>query len=246
MYRLEICCYNLQSALIAQQAGAHRVELCADPADGGTTPGLGVIATARQKLHIQLYPIIRPRGGDFLFSEEEFGIMLKDVTLCKQIGCDGVAIGLLNADGTVDKKRSARLVELAYPLGVTFHRAFDRAINPFEALEDIISIGCERILSSGQRPTAMEGASLLNELVRQSDDRIIIMPGSGVRASNIAGLMEKTDACEFHTSARSEIASGMKYINAAMQEDLSMVMADRREIVSILERLAAEGSQTLQ
>jgi copper homeostasis protein len=224
--------------MVAQQAGAHRVELCADPADGGTTPGYGVITTAREKLDIELYPIIRPRGGDFLYSEEEFGIMRKEVVLCKQIGCDGVVIGLLHADGTVDTERTARLVEWAYPLGVTFHRAFDRAVDPFAALEDIISTGCERILSAGQRPTAVEGAGLLKELVLRADDRIIIMPGSGVRASNIDELVRTTAAIEFHTSAGTKIPSAMKYINPAMQEDLSLVMADSREIEAIIKRLS--------
>ena len=136
------------------------MELCADAAVGGTTQSLGVIKIAREKLQIQLYPIIRPRGGDFFFTEEELEIMMNDVLLCKQIGCDGVVIGMLNQDGTIDKKSCEQLVQLAYPLGVTFHRAFDRAADPQQALEDIIEIGCERILTSGQQPTAMEGAEL--------------------------------------------------------------------------------------
>ena len=170
---LEVCCYNLHSALIAQEAGAHRVELCADPGDGGTTPSYSLIKTARKKLNIALYPIIRTRGGDFLFSDEEFDVMIHDVIACKKIGCDGVVIGILQTDGTVDKSKCRQLVEAAYPLGVTFHRAFDWAINPFEALEDIIDIGCERILTSGQQPTAIQGAPLIADLVKQSADRII-------------------------------------------------------------------------
>jgi copper homeostasis protein len=237
-FQLEICSFNLESALIAQDAGAHRVELCADPAGGGTTPSLGVIKTAREKLHIQLYPIIRPRGGDFLFSDEEFEIMLNDVSLCKQLGCDGVVIGMLNADGAIDKKKCSKLVELAYPLGVTFHRAFDCSANPFEALEDIISIGCERILTSGQKPTAIEGAALLNELVRQADNRIIIMPGSGVRANNIIELKEKTNAEEFHTSARIPAKTQMQFINENMNQDSSRTIADKNEIEQIVQLLA--------
>ncbi|MBS1975319.1 MAG: copper homeostasis protein CutC, partial [Bacteroidetes bacterium] len=224
-FKLEICSFNLQSALIAQQAGAQRVELCADPEGGGTTPSLGVIKMARAKLQVQLYPIIRPRGGDFLFNDEEFDIMMNDVALCKQYGCDGAVIGMLNADGAIDKKRCAKLVELAYPLGITFHRAFDWCANPFEAMEDIIGIGCERILTSGQKPTALEGAALINELVRQADNRIVIMPGSGVRANNIVELKEKTGAEEFHTSARALVKTNMQFINENMHEDLSCVMA---------------------
>ena len=241
--RLEVCSYNLTSAIIAQEAGAHRVELCASPEEGGTTPGPGIIRMARQLLQIELYPIIRPRGGDFLYSDEEFQVMLKDIEFCKQEGCNGVVIGMLNMDGTVDKKRSARLVEAAWPLGVTFHRAFDRAANPFEALEDIIGLGCERILTSGQRPTALEGATLINELVRQADERIVIMPGSGVRSSNIAALAEKTDASEFHTSARILVASIMEYVNEAMEEDQSYVRVDRQEIEKILGILATVAGQ---
>jgi copper homeostasis protein len=242
-FKLEICSFNLTSALIAQQAGAHRVELCASPDEGGTTPSQGVIRAARERLHIELYPIIRPRGGDFLYSEEEFDVMLKEVEFCKQIGCDGVVIGLLNADGTVDKKRSARLVETAFPLGVTFHRAFDWAINPFEAMEDIISIGCERILTSGQRPVAMEGVVMINELVRQADDRILIMPGSGVRSSNIIELVQKTDAPEYHTSARIRVPGAMEYINTAMHEEQLSTLADKTEILHIIENLRSLAVQ---
>jgi len=241
-FKLEICSFDLLSALIAQEAGAHRIELCAGPAEGGTTPGPGLITAARERIHIDVYPIIRPRGGDFLYTDEEFDIMMKEVAYCRQAGCNGVVIGLLHADGTIDKRRTARLVDLAYPLGVTFHRAFDWAVNPFEAMEDIISVGCERILTSGQQPTAPEGAELINELVRQADDRIIIMPGSGVRAGNIAALVEKTGASEFHTSARTKAPSLMEFINAGMKEDQSAVRADRLEIEKILEILINRSS----
>ncbi|HEY4108498.1 copper homeostasis protein CutC [Puia sp.] len=240
--QLEICSFNLASALIAQEAGAQRVELCAGADEGGTTPSPGVIRMARERLHIALYPIIRPRGGDFLYTEEEFRVMWKDVEYCKQVGCDGVVIGLLRADGGIDKQRCARLVELAYPLGVTFHRAFDWAANPFEAMEDIISIGCERILTSGQRPAAMEGVDLINELVREADDRIVVMPGAGIRSSNITALAERTDAREFHTSARVQRVSGMEFVNRAMEEEQSVVMADGEEIQLILERLATAAA----
>jgi copper homeostasis protein len=242
-FKLEICSFDLASALTAQDAGAHRIELCAGPAEGGTTPGPGVIRAARERLHIDLYPIIRPRGGDFLYSDDEYDTMLKEVAWCKELGCNGVVIGILKADGTIDKKRAARLVDLAYPLGVTFHRAFDWAANPFEAMEDIISIGCERILTSGQRPAAVEGATLINELVRQADDRIVIMPGSGVRSENILHLLEKTDASEFHTSARTKKPSQMEFINEAMKEDQSVVTADGPEIAEMIGILAARERQ---
>src|ERR1700754_1423993 len=241
-FQLEICAFNLASAIVAQGAGADRVELCASPAEGGVTPSPGVIRLARESLRIALYPIIRPREGDFLYSEEEFRIMLRDIDYCKQLGCNGVVIGLLQADGSVDQRRTARLVEAAYPLGVSFHRAFDRAANPFEALEDIIHMGCERVLTSGQRPTALEGATLIDQLVREADDRIVIMPGSGVRSSTIADLAERTGAAEFHTSARLRQASGMEFVPVAMKEEQSVVMAGEEEIKKIKEALTALSS----
>ena len=238
---LEICAFNLPAALAAQRAGADRIELCAGPEEGGVTPSSGLIRAVRSRLRIPVYPIIRPREGDFLYSEEEFRVMLRDVELCKELGCDGVVIGMLLADGSVDQSRGLRLVEAAYPMGVTFHRAFDRAANPFEALEAIIRIGCERILTSGQRPVAMEGAELLHELVREADERIVIMPGSGVRASNIAELAAKTGAVEFHTSARVLRASAMEFVNGDMREDLTMVMVSEEEIRRIKEEMARVG-----
>jgi copper homeostasis protein len=236
---LEICCYNLDSALIAADAGADRVELCADPAAGGTTPGIGLIKTVRKKIGIELYPIIRIRGGDFLYSAEEFDVMLHEVEACKSAGCEGVVIGILLPDGRVDKIHSSRLVEKAYPMGVCFHRAFDWTVNPFEALEDIIEIGCERILSSGQQPKAILGAPLLKELVVQADGRIQIMPGSGVRASNIIDLKNATGTMHFHSSARMLKKSSMEFIQPFMDEDQSTVMADREEIVRMIALLNA-------
>jgi copper homeostasis protein len=232
-FLLEICCFNLTSAIIAQQAGAQRVELCVDPHDGGTTPSLGMIKTSRAHVSIPLYPIIRPRGGDFLYTDEEFEMMLNDVVLCRQLNCDGLVTGILQQDGSVDKKRTAKLVELAYPLGVSFHRAFDWSKDPFEALEDIIETGCERILTSGQRPLALDGAGLIKELIRQADNRIIIMPGSGLRAGNILELAEKTGAQEFHSSARIQVPGHMQFLNPAMGAGFHSALADRQEIESI-------------
>lgn len=236
-FQLEICCYNLSSCLIAAAAGAHRIELCANPAEGGTTPGFGVIKTVKEKLAIPVYPIIRPRGGDFLYSNEEFEIMQSEVLLCKELGCEGVVIGMLMQDGSIDKKRCAGLVQLAYPLEVTFHRAFDRTANPFEALEEIISIGCTRILTSGQRPTAIEGASLLNELIRQADERIVIMPGSGIRAVNIAAIARETGAIEFHSAASMKMKSEMSFVNDFMNEQLQDIVVNKQEVVNMIEEL---------
>jgi copper homeostasis protein len=235
--QLEICCYNVASCLIASAAGAHRIELCANPADGGTTAGFGLIKKVKEKTTIPVYPIIRPRGGDFLYSNDEFEIMQSEVLLCKELSCEGVVIGMLMHDGTIDKKRCAALVQLAYPMEVTFHRAFDRAANPFEALEDIINIGCTRILSSGQRPTAMEGASLLNELIRQANERIIITPGSGIRSNNIAAIAQQTGAVEFHSAASTKMQSEMNFINDSMNEQLEDIVVNRQEVVDMINGL---------
>jgi copper homeostasis protein len=237
--KLEICCYNLDSALTAAEAGADRIELCADPAAGGTTAGLGLIKTVRKKVDIELYPIIRVRGGDFLFSDEELEIMLHDIETCKSAGCDGVVLGMLTPEGRVDKSHMSGLIEKAYPMGVCFHRAFDWTRNPFEALEDIIDIGCERILTSGQQPTAILGVHLIRDLILQADNRIQIMPGSGVRASNISDLKNETGATQFHSSARIFKKSSMEYVQPFMIEDLSNIIADRQEIVEMVSKLKA-------
>jgi len=238
-FTLEICCYNYQSCIIAAAAGADRIELCADAFEGGTTPGFGTIKLVKENAGIDVFPIIRPRGGDFFYSEEEFAVMKTEIGLCKELGCEGVVIGMLKQDGTIDKARCSKLVALAYPMSVTFHRAFDRALNPFEALEDIIQIGCERILTSGHKPTAPEGVQLLNDLVRQANDRIIIMPGSGIRAANIADVAKKTGAHEFHSSASIKINSTMQFINEGMQENLQTIMADANEVTGMREQLLA-------
>ena len=238
-FTLEICCYNFQSCMIAAASGAHRIELCADAAEGGTTPGFGTIKRVKEKVSIDVYPIIRPRGGDFFYDDDEFIMMKTEILLCKELGCEGVVIGMLKQDGSIDKDRCRQLVALAYPMGVTFHRAFDRAINPFEALEDIIQTGCERILTSGHKPTALEGAQLLDELIRQANDRIIIMPGSGIRAANIAEVAKKTGAAEFHSSASVKMNSSMTFINQDMRENLQTIMADKNEVAGMKENLAA-------
>jgi len=234
-FKLEVIGFTIESCMIAQAAGAHRIELCDNPFEGGTTASYGFIKTARENLSIELYPIIRPRGGDFLYSEIEFEVMKADIENCKSLGCDGVVIGILNADGTVDKKRCKQLVEFAYPMKVTFHRAFDRTNDPFKAMEDIISIGCERILTSGQKNLAIDGEELLNKLVKQANNRIIIMPGSGVNSDNIETLVKNTNATEFHTSARTFINSKMEFINQSMDEQLTSVSTMSDEIKKIIE-----------
>jgi copper homeostasis protein len=229
-FKLELIAFNIQSCIDAQAAGAHRIELCANPAEGGTTPSYGFIKAARDKLTIDLYPIIRPRGGDFLYTDDEFDIMKSEIKVCKVFGCNGIVTGMLNADGTIDKKRCKELVELARPMGVTFHRAFDRTNDLLQALEDVIEIGCERILTSGGVPSVIDGADMIAALIKKAAGRIIIMPGSGVRADNIKMLAEKTGAVEFHSSARTNFESKMKYNSEGMKEDLKQVGLDVEEV----------------
>ncbi|HRH59410.1 MAG TPA: copper homeostasis protein CutC [Chitinophagaceae bacterium] len=236
---LEIAVFNIQSAIQAQQSGADRIELCDNPSDGGTTSSYGTLKTMREKVSIPVFPIIRPRGGDFLYSDDEFAVMKKDILLCKQLGFEGAVIGLLNKDGSIDTTRTSQLVEIAYPLEITFHRAFDRCKEPLQSLEDIISCGCQRILTSGQMPNAYNGKELIEQLVQQADDRIIIMPGSGVRHNNIAELAAYTGAAEFHSSARKTVATKMSFTNANMNEMLENILVDEDEIKKMKQFLLA-------
>ena len=230
MYSLEVISFSIESCKTAVEAGAQRIELCDNPMEGGTTPSAGMIKVARALAPIQLFPIIRPRGGDFLYSDDEFNMMQEDIRLSKERGCDGVVIGLLTKEGKVDKERTAKLVELAYPLGVTFHRAFDRVQDHRTALEDVIKCGCERILTSGLYPTVSEGKDVLKELVLLADGRISIMPGSGLRASNLKEIAEYTGAKEFHSSARMDKNSLMSYQNPNMNETLKYAVLDGEEV----------------
>jgi len=228
--KLEIIGFNIESCIAAQEAGASRIELCDNPTEGGTTPSYGFIKAAREKLSIDLYVMIRPRGGDFLYSDAEFEIMMQDIGMCKNLGCDGVVLGILAPGGNVDKKRCRQLIEYAYPLGVTFHRAFDRAKDPLQSMEDVIEIGCERILTSGLRLKAIDGIALLKKLIQQADDRIMIMPGSGVNADNIMQMAESTGAVEFHSSASIFLNSEMKYVNELMDEKMQHIVVNKEEV----------------
>jgi copper homeostasis protein len=214
-YIIEIATTDFTTTKAAVAGGADRIELCAALAEGGTTPTYGTIRQCRESFDVPLFPIIRPRSGDFFYSDEEYQIMLYEIRVCKDLGCDGVVIGLLQADGSIDLKRTSGLIHAAYPMEVTFHRAFDRCLDPYEALEQLISVGCQRILTSGQQPTVMEGIETLTALVEKAADRIIIMPGSGVRKENIKILAEQTKALEFHSSLRGKQASSMEFLHPA-------------------------------
>jgi len=212
---LEVCANSVESALAAQQGGAARVELCENLYEGGTTPSHGDIQLARKLLHIKLYVLIRPRGGDFLYTDVEYEIITADVKHCIEAGCDGIVIGMLKADGTIDKERCEKLVQMAtrMGLGVTFHRAFDMCADLEQALEDIIGMGCERILTSGGKSTAIEGSRIIGELVKNARGRIVIMPGSGINEHNVEDLVRFTGVSEVHSSARARKQSRMQFKN---------------------------------
>ncbi|HAN18879.1 MAG: copper homeostasis protein CutC [Bacteroidetes bacterium GWC2_33_15] len=208
---LEICANSVESAVMAQRGGANRVELCDNIYEGGTTPSYGTIQQARKMLSIDLNIIIRPRGGDFCYSENEFEIMCNDILIAKELGVNGVVIGILKPDGSVDTERTKHLVNLANPMNTTFHRAFDVCKNPFQSLEDIVQCGCNRLLTSGQANKACQGIELIKQLIIKANERIGIMPGSGIDESNIEKIYIETGAKEFHASLRKSVKSKMDY-----------------------------------
>ena len=214
---LEIAAGSLVSALAAQDAGADRVELCEGLASGGTTPSYGTLALARERVRIPLFVLVRPRAGDFLYDARETEVMLRDIEMCVRLGCDGVVIGALQADGDIDLPLCERLVAAAGPLQVTFHRAFDAARDPVQALEQVIALGCRRILTSGGQATAMEGADRIAMLARQAAGRVTLMPGAGIDAGNVATLATLTGAREFHASAKAPRISSMGFLNPVLQ-----------------------------
>ncbi len=208
---LEICIDSVESGIIAERTGADRVELCDNLYEGGTTPGPGTIRIARKELNIGLNIMIRPRGGDFLYSEIEFNIIKEDIRIAKEEGADGIVAGILTADGHIDIPKTSELVELASPLPFTFHRAFDMTAEPFSAMEDIISCGASRILTSGHTDLVVDNVGLIKELIEKAGSRIIIMPGSGINENNIAGIIKETGAMEFHLTGHRTINSKMRF-----------------------------------
>lgn len=218
-YVVEIAVTDFTTAQSAVKGGADRIELCAGLSEGGITPSFGLIKQCREQLRTTLFPIIRPRSGDFLYTEREFELMMYDIGLCRQLGCDGVVIGFLQKDGQIDAKRTAQAVQEAYPMQVSFHRAFDRCRDPFEALEVIIQTGCVRILTSGQQVKAIDALDMLQQLVEVAGNRIGIMPGSGVTAMNIDTIRERTGAREFHASLRTTNKSDMQFVNPVFTKE---------------------------
>jgi copper homeostasis protein len=207
----EICVDSVAGVRAAKEAGARRVELCADLLEGGITPSLGMIRQARKVSGIDLNVMIRPRGGDFLFNTDEFAAMRADIETAKAEGADGVVIGLLTAAGEIDGPRTRELIALARPLSVTFHRAFDVAAEPFRALETLIELGVDRVLTSGQEASVLEGLPLIVELTKRAGDRIVIMPGGGITARNVERIVAAAKPREMHFAALDAIESGMRF-----------------------------------
>jgi len=208
---VEICVDSVESACRAEEAGAGRVELCSALSEGGLTPSMGLISMVRSNINIDLNIIIRPRGGDFLYSDSDFSVMKHDIDIAGEAGANGIVAGMLLSDGAIDVDRMSKLVEYAYPMKVTFHRAFDMCHDPFRGIEEIISTGASRVLTSGQAKRAVEGVMLIKELVSLADDKIIVMPGCGIDEFNISSIAIATGAKEFHLSARGQGESQMIY-----------------------------------
>lgn len=220
MITLEVCSNSLTSAIAAQKGGAARVELCDNLGEGGTTPSAATIVHARKALNIQLFVLIRPRGGDFLYSKDEFKIMESDIRFCAQTGCDGVVFGILNKDGSIDMERNSKLMELSKRLDLqtTFHRAFDRSRDLLASLDDVIELGFDRVLTSGGYPTALLGADVIRQLMDRSKGQISIIPGAGITADNVHELVKLTNLKEFHGSFRSRYYSEMTFRNTTIND----------------------------
>jgi copper homeostasis protein len=211
---IEACVDSVTSALAAQEGGAHRIELCDALTEGGVTPSAGKIALCRERLRIPVVVLIRPRGGDFLYGDTETEVMLRDIAMAKGLGADGVAIGALRADGTIDEARVAAMIAVARPMEVVFHRAFDGTPRPLEALETLKRLGVDRILTSGQAATALEGVGLLKQLVEGTGEKVTILAGGGVNEENAAAIVKGSGVRELHIRGTTAVASGMTYKRA--------------------------------
>jgi copper homeostasis protein len=205
---LEITVESLDTALAAERGGADRIELCAQLIHGGLTPSVDAMRTVHEELEIAVFPIIRPRAGNFVYTDKEFAAMKRDICVVRDLGIDGVVFGLLHADGSIDIERTTELVELSRPLEVTFHRAFDATPDLLQALEDVLATGAARILTAGGAAAVPAGVPTLRELVRLAGDRVVIMPGGGLDATNIGKMAERTRAREFHSGLGSVLPYG--------------------------------------
>lgn len=239
----EVCVDSVDSAVAAEQGGATRVELCAALLEGGLTPSAGTIAITRAQVSIGLQVMIRPRGGDFLYSDTEFTSMKHDIELAKQLGSNGVVFGLLTAAGDIDSDRTRVLLDLAKPMNVTFHRAFDMTRDPIAALETLIGLGINRVLTSGQEVSALEGAELVHGLLVHADDKIIVMPGGGITEQNIKKVLDTTGAKEIHVTGTRTKNSPMTFRNdrcfmggVIRPPEYSMIITDADRIRALVQQ----------
>jgi copper homeostasis protein len=237
-FKLEICVDSLESAINAQIAGADRIELCDNLMEGGTTPGYGTIISVRNNLSIGVNVLIRPRGSDFLYTDPEFDIMRRDIEACGEAGADGIVFGILLRNGNIDIERTGRLIEFAWPMTVTFHRAFDMCSDPVKGLEDIILTGAERVLTSGHKNYAADGAELIENLIKQANNRIIIMSGGGINETNIAMIARVTGAHEFHISGKKVVDSEMIFRKSGISMGGVSGMAEFSRKVADIEKIA--------
>ena len=236
---IEICANSFFSAFEAFKGGANRIELCQNLENGGTTPSAATIRLAVEKFQpggMAVFVLIRPRSGNFVYNDLEFEVMKKDIQFCKENHVDGVVIGLLNDKNEIDLERTSELIKLAKPMKVTFHRAFDFVQNPLAALEQIIELGAQRLLTSGQQTTALEGMDLIKKLINKAKDRIIVMPGSGINSSNILKLSKQTGAIEFHLSAKKKIYDQNSRESVEGIEN-EYFMTDREEVERVIQAI---------
>ena len=239
---IEICLESVESVLAAEAGGADRAEFCSDLFEGGLTPTLGAFRVARKLSTLPLNVIIRPRGGDFCYSDIEFSVMKENAHIFKEEGANGLVVGILRPDGTIDEKRMQEFLAIAHPLPVTFHRAFDVSCDPYDSLETLITLHVARILTSGMEPTVMEGFRLLADLVKRAGDRIIVMPGCGITERNFAFIQEQVQAKEYHLFLPSKRESKMVYRpdhiymgGLLRQDEFTISQADEQRIAHCIE-----------
>jgi copper homeostasis protein len=234
--KIEVCAFSFDACVSAQAGGADRIELCSNPVEGGTTPSSGLTRLARERVSLDLFPIIRPRAGNYCYSQDEFAVLLAEVKHFRELGCNGVSVGVQRRDGTIDLERMKRIREAAGPLGCTCNRAFDLVPDLPAALEDLVRAGFDRVLTSAGASFAHEATDLLGKLVKQAGSRIIVMPGSGVRPENLARLIAETGAREYHTAARRYVPNAMTYQNPRLL-DLGQELHADEEIIREMRRI---------
>jgi copper homeostasis protein len=241
---IEVCAFNLESCSNAEMGGAGRIELCGNPTEGGTTPAPGVLIQARKLVSIQLYPIIRPRGGYYLYSEDEIESIHQDILFCKNIGCDGISIGAQKMDGSLDLDLCKRFVDWAYPMKASLNKAFDLSPDLQQSLEDAVDAGFERVLTSGGKKAAIDALDILADLMLQAGDRITIMPGCGLRSYNVAAIASATRATEYHSAARMDVSNPLTFQNPLVH-DLGTVFNASAEEVQLIKANAMAALNTL-